>query len=456
MNLAELYTPVLATLLRFRVQLGLAAAWLLIVTAGHWMGVLQDLDEGMLDWRIRMPSARPADTQLALIEINEIPPDRPWPWSRLEFTLLLDRESLLRYAPRSLVLEPVLAGPDPVPREDSRLAEKLHLYDRHVLAAALVREDAANSTTPTPAPANVAGIPTRGSLAAVPKFAGAFWPYEGIAESAAIGISNLRPQGEAVTRWLPMIFQFRDKVVPSLSLQAAAQQLGADLSKSTAVPGSVITLRDGEGKYLRSIPVDEEGRMRVRFHIGRPEGWRDTYGQFLVYQTSLGSDIRPPYELRLLRNRQVWVGRTDPAAIPVRTLAGDLPPVRLHMAGALNIIEGDFIRPLSTPMLFFLYALLMGAVIGAFYGLGMTQAMVLLAIAAVSWLELSIVLFRGWSLAMPMLGFVIFALGAALWCVVAAYGPMPLPPESRRSESRQLVAPRRFTPRRGVRPTRHA
>ncbi|PTX92020.1 hypothetical protein DB346_24000 [Verrucomicrobia bacterium LW23] len=447
--LAAPESPVRAILRKYRLQLGLAAAWLFIIAAGHWMGVLWDIDEGTLDWRMAYTSHIAPDNHLALIEIDELPPNRPWPWSRLEFSLLLDRGSLMRYGPRSVVIEPVLAGPDPSPREDSRLAEKLHLYERHVLAAALVPRD----NVETPAPAGATPIPTRGSLAAVPRFGAAYWPYEEIATRAAIGAANLLPQGEGVTRWLPLIFVFRDQVVPSLALQAAAAQLGADLSKSEAVPGYAITLRDAAGKRLRVIPIDDEGRMRVRFHPKRGAAWTDSFAQFLVYQTDTGNEFKPKHDLRLLRGRQVWVGRTDPDATPVRTIAGDLAPVRLAMAGTLNIVEGDLIQQLSTPLLTTLYAIISALVIAAFYRLGIVQALVFISIASASWLELSVVLFRAWSLSLPVLGYLIFAGGLVVWCAVATFGPRPVVRSgSAPATGTEPITPKRFTPRKGTRP----
>jgi len=41
---------------------------------------------------------RPA-IQLALIAIDNIPPDKPWPWSRLDYSLAL--RSLIDYAPKA-------------------------------------------------------------------------------------------------------------------------------------------------------------------------------------------------------------------------------------------------------------------------------------------------------------------------------------------------------------------
>ena len=101
-------------------------------------------------------------------------------------------------------------------------------------------------------------------------------------------------------------------MVPSLVLQAAAQFLGADLSSSEIQIGRAIFLRTKDGKLLRTIPIDEEGRLRVRYHTSTTTSWQASFDNILVYDDQIQHGIPPERDLRSLARRQVWIGRTDP------------------------------------------------------------------------------------------------------------------------------------------------
>ena len=89
---------------RVALAAGLALLWGIFTLLAQLSGALDAFEDPLLDWRLSLNSipAPPSD-QLALIAIDTIPPDKPWPWSRLEYSLAL--RSLIDYAPQSVVFE---------------------------------------------------------------------------------------------------------------------------------------------------------------------------------------------------------------------------------------------------------------------------------------------------------------------------------------------------------------
>jgi len=89
---------------RVALAAGLALLWGIFTLLAQLSGALDAFEEPLLDWRLSLhSSAAPPSDQLALIAIDNIPSDRPWPWSRLDYSLAL--RSLIDYAPQSVVFE---------------------------------------------------------------------------------------------------------------------------------------------------------------------------------------------------------------------------------------------------------------------------------------------------------------------------------------------------------------
>src|SRR5208283_561240 len=89
---------------RVALAAGLALLWGIFTLLAQLSGALDAFEEPLLDCRHSLHSlpAPPSD-QLALIAIDNIPSVRPWPWSRLDYSLAL--RSLIDYAPQSVVFE---------------------------------------------------------------------------------------------------------------------------------------------------------------------------------------------------------------------------------------------------------------------------------------------------------------------------------------------------------------
>jgi len=101
------------TIKRYWLAAGLGSLWAAFLLIAQFGGVFDGLEEPLLDWRQSLPSLRPrlnSQNQLALVAIDYIPADRPWPWPRLDYVILL--RSLLPYAPKSIVFETLLHDRD--------------------------------------------------------------------------------------------------------------------------------------------------------------------------------------------------------------------------------------------------------------------------------------------------------------------------------------------------------
>ena len=148
------------------------------------------------------------------------------------------------------------------------------------------------------------------------------------------------------------------KMIPSLVLQAAAQYLGADLAASEIQIGRAIFLRRKDGKLLRTVPIDDEGRMRVRFHQGPPASWQASFDNIMLYDDQIQHGITPDHDLRDLVAAQVWIGRTDPGERErFKTAVGELSRVEVQLQAERTILDQDYVRPLPPMILAALYLL---------------------------------------------------------------------------------------------------
>ena len=65
-------------------------------------------------------------------------------------------------------------------------------------------------------------------LALAPKPSSVLWPIEAIRDAAQVGLANVSTDSSGVPRYIPMIYQTSDGVIPSFALAAASQSLQAE------------------------------------------------------------------------------------------------------------------------------------------------------------------------------------------------------------------------------------
>jgi len=413
---------------RIALAAGLALLWGGFALLAQFSGALDALEEPLLDWRQSMHSypVKPSD-QLALVSI-EPTPDRPWPWSRFDYALVL--RSLIDYTPQSIVFEMNLNDRDTdYTSSDTTFSHMVERANVVVFAAT-----ALTSNDPTPHPLKLGVLPFHGDTSLIPRYGSAIWPLETFAGESPVGVNNLESEMGLRVRRVPLIFMLNQKMVPSLSLQAAAQYLNADLASSEVQVGRAIFLKRKDGRLLRTIPIDDQGRMRIRYHAGSAASWLATSENVLVYDDQIQHGMRPDHDLRGVARRQVWIGRTDTTQRErYNTALGQLSRVEIQLQGERTILDQDYVRPMPPMILAALYLLIAigGAV--AVIKLGPKHSAAALIVLLAFWVEASIFAFRLYNVILPMPGFFMLILGTYVAGFLARY--WELEPES---DPRQL------------------
>lgn len=412
---------------RVALAAGLSLVWGIFTLLAQFSGALDTFEEPLLDWRQSLHAyATPPSDQLALIAIDYIPPDRPWPWSRLDYSLVL--RSLIDYSPKCVVFEMNLNDRDTEYTSlDDTFSHVVQRANMVVFAATMMVPEKAG-----PLPAKLGAIPSYGDKHQVPRFGSAIWPLDTFAGDSYVGANNLQPESDQRLRSIPLVFLLNGKMVPSLVLQSAAQYLGADLAASEIQVGRAIFLRRNDGKLLRTIPIDDQGRMRIRYHPGPTASWQASFDNVLVYDDQMQHGMKPEQDPRALTKRQVWIGRTDSAQRErYKTAVGTLSRVEAQLQAERTILDQDYVRPLPPMILAALYLLIAigGAV--AVIRFGLIHAAIQLAILSVFWIESSTLAFRLYNVILPLPSFAMLIFGAYIVGLLASYWDLEPEPDPR-------------------------
>jgi adenylate cyclase len=411
---------------------GLSLLWCIFALLAQFSGALDSFEQPLLDWRQSLASVtRTPSDQLALIAIDNIPADRPWPWSRLDYSLVL--RSLIDYEPQSVVFEMSLNDRDTdyTSFDDtfSHIVERANLV---IFAATVMTGKDSNAL-----PDKLGSLPFRGDIRLVPRFGSAIWPLSTFAGDSPVGVNNMQAEADLQMRSLPLVFMLDQQMVPSLVLQATAQFLGADMHASEIEVGRAIFLRRKDGTLLRTIPIDGQGRMEIRYHPPPVASWQASFDNVMVYDDQIQHNIKPDRDLRAIARRQVWIGRTDTSDRErFNTPLGKLDRVQIELQAERNILDQDYVRPLPPMILAVLYILIGVGGAMAVVRLGPLHAGVLLAVLASFWVELSLLTFRLYNVILPLPSFAMLIFGAFCMGLLASYWdlepevpPGPLPHE---------------------------
>ena len=249
-----------------------------------------------------------------------------------------------------------------------------------------------------------------------------------------MGVNNLESEAGLRLRRLPLVFMLDGKMIPSLVLQAAAQLLGADLASSEVQIGRAILLRRKDGKLLRTVPIDDEGRMRIRYHQGPAASWQASFDNIMLYDDQLQNGIVPEHDLRSLVRRQVWIGRTDPGERErFKTAVGQLSRVEVQLQAERTILDQDYVRPLPPMILAALYLLIAIGGAAAVIRFGPVHAAAMLVVLAAFWFESSILAFRVYNVILPLPSFAMLILGAYAVGILASYWDLEPEEEARQT-----------------------
>ncbi len=414
---------------RIALAAGLAVTWLIFILFAQFSGALDAFEAPLIDWRLSLHAyPSPASGQLALVAIDNIPPEKPWPWSRFEYSILL--HSLNAYAPSSVVFDVDFNDHDSEASSfDDTFSHQVQRANTVVFAATVM------ATPGAPAAEKVDAIPFTGGTHQVPRFASAVWPLATFASGSPIGVNNIDPESGLRLRQLPLVFMLNGQMVPSLVLQATAQLLDANLAASEVQVGRAILLRSADGKVLRTVPIDDQGRMRIRYHRGPETTWAASFDNIALYDDQLQNNITPPQDLRALVHRQVWIGRTDSADHDrFKTPIGQLSRVEVEVEAERTILDQDYLRPLPPMILAALYLLIAIGIAASVVRFGLQHAAAMAVVTGLFWIETSVVVFRGYNVILPLISFALLLAGAygtgilaTIWDIEREEDEMPSP-----------------------------
>lgn len=385
----------------------LSILWTGLTLLAHFFEILEPFEIHWADWEPAALHPTPS-THLALIAIDRIPGDRPWPWPRLEYAMVL--RGMISCLPESAVFEVLLHDRDQRQQAfDSAFSGIVERFGRVTFAAAALQ--AGNSES---IPANLTSIRCSGSLNALPPHHSVFWPIETFASGARIGISNLPGEKSKILRKIPLLFRWHQTILPSLSLQAAGFRLDADWKKSEAVLGTAIFLRNSKGDLLRSIPIDASGQLLLRYR-GNSSPLTIPFDDFILYSNQLAQGRDPDRNVRQLHLRQVWIGRTDdPGTLHRTTPTGTMSPVLIHMTAADNILSNDFCKPVPFWVVVFLFLTFACGGSGLLVSWDRKQATVTLFLLMLFYVEAALLAFKSANLILPGTPFLLSAAGTLI------------------------------------------
>ncbi|MCS7062872.1 MAG: CHASE2 domain-containing protein [Methylacidiphilales bacterium] len=403
-----------------RLQLAstLGVIWALLISTASVAGIFDTFEDVVLDWGQTLHNATPyPDRDLALIAIEQVSTDRPWPWPRFEYALMT--RALIDRAPHSIVFE-VLFNDDDARSSafDDTFLSYVHRIPKRVFAGAVLR-----SPDPDPLPEGLTSINVKGERAALPTFGSLLWPLTHLIRDSQAGPRNILPSVNQPLRRIPLIFNVDGTITPSLALQAAAIKIGADPNLTRVVLAQHIELVHSNGKVLRTIPIDKEGCMRLRFYPKQERFLTINFDDFLVMADQAERGTQPSIDLNLLRKRQIWISCTDRSVSrPILTVVGLRPPVEIHMQAVKMILDNNFTRfwhPVLIFLCFIAFSIFFSRI---FVEWGMSPGMALLLVVGLVWGELHMLLYQWLNLAFPLVAFgvllvglVAMGLAARLW-----------------------------------------
>ncbi|MGB9004447.1 MAG: adenylate/guanylate cyclase domain-containing protein [Candidatus Aminicenantales bacterium] len=324
--------------------------------------LLQPLEWKSWDARLRL-LARPerADRDIVLFLIDQYSLDFyeeqnvSWPWPRQMYS------AVIRYfragRAKAVFLDLILSEPSAYGEEDDRdlaraMSEAGNVFLPIFLSkdkepeTGLRRARAAQAYTllhrfkeMRPFPAQAADPAASASLC-----------LDVLFESAReVGNVRFDPDSDGVFRRLPLLFRYRDLIVPGLPLAVAEFAASQPLD-------------------LRRVPLDRTGRLVINYH--GPTGTYRAYPLAAVINSwaMMEEGRKPQIDPAEFRNKIVLVGCSAPGLYDLRPtpLSAVSPGTEIQATVIDNLLHRDFIRvtpPILSILLILLFSLLTGAAV---------------------------------------------------------------------------------------------
>ena len=213
--------------------------------------------------------------------------------------------------PRAVALDIALLDPR-APEADAELADALRSLNSVVAAIGLFGDGRLSGRQPQ-----------SGELAFAPQPSEVLWPIDAIRDAAHVGLANVSTDASGIPRYIPMIYQIPDGVIPSFALAAASAALGAE----PVIGPDSIELAG------RTTKMDLGYHMAVRYY-GPSGSFR---------RISAAEVLRGGFEPESVRGQIVVVGVTatgvgDMFATPFDRVS---PGVEVFATAISNLLNGD-------------------------------------------------------------------------------------------------------------------
>jgi len=164
--------------------------------------------------------------------------------------------------------------------------------------------------------------------------------------SRGAGNVSADPDDDGVFRRAPLVSRFQGQSYPFLSFAASRFVLG---DAPVRYDGNNLTVGG------RAIPVDEHGRMVIRYH--GPTGTYASYsiGDIIQSSVRLESDMRPLLDPSIVKDKVVVIGCSAPGLMDLRVnpFSSVYPGAEVHATVIDNILRGDFLLRMSKGWVYF-------------------------------------------------------------------------------------------------------
>ena len=359
-----------------------------------WLGVplLDAIELKTYDMRLRSLERRPVQyVTIAAIDEESLARIGRWPWSRSTFAELARR---LDEAGARVIAFDLFFPERESAKADAQFARALGATGKAVLGTVFLldREEARHVGSATLNAAMEAIAPqaitdVRGGAGA----ATGVQPYGVIinlpelqARAAYAGHINVLPDADGVVRRLPLVVRSGERYFPAFDLQVArAFRPDEPLSLELAPYGIA-----GVALGKRAVPLDEDGRMLVRYR-----GRERTFPALPIADILAGKA-----DTALLRDRVVLVGNTAQGIgdLRVTPYGAAFPGVEVRANIIENLLDGDVLqRPDWMTLVDSALMLLVGLLLAWWVPrLGVSYGGMLAGLALAAYLALGAYLFR--------------------------------------------------------------
>src|SRR5271155_1832652 len=272
---------------------------------------LDRIEKVTLDWRFLLAGARPAPPGIVIVAIyDEALRDAGGDAPTREMMARIVR-ALAAIHPQSIAIDVAFLNSRGA-QADADLADALKATPAVVAAIGVF-----DAVEPS------GGEAEPNDLALAPKPSTVLWPIDAIRDAAQVGLANVSTDASGVPRYIPMIYQTPDGVVPSFALAAASEGLQAE---PVLGPGRIEIAG-------RVRDMDLGYHMPLRFY--GPEG--------SFKRISAAQVLRGGVDPEALRGQVVVVGVTaagaaDSFATPFDRVA---PGAEVFATAIGNLMSGD-------------------------------------------------------------------------------------------------------------------